>query len=977
MRIIVFFFLFFHLHLISAQNWCIIESERFRYFITSDSIDFVDKMDAAFTNELRQIEKRISYYLNGKLDVFFVHDNEIYKKLTKELPTYASHSGGSVVKGINSVILDMNLEPKLILDFLKKEVSRKIISEMLYGGSLQDMLKYDQGGYLPGWLMDGLFTYLSVGWNSELDAEWRNVYEKNSGFNVKNHPNNDIHQIRGASFWHFVEQEYGTNTLSSLLYFSRLTRKFSKALHYVLRSKPQEINKKWLDFYANAYDKDFSKRIPVFGVPVNKNVLMDYHLFDDQSIIILKNSWLGYRVFQVDFETNKVVDKYKLPKNTSPLLHSDAAMVNKDGKIHMAVRKGAELYEVQLNGRMHRLPMADVKEMKSIPGGFLILESNQKYSKVYFKPTNSDLCTVLHQINGFVSSVDSLEGVGIAFSSSSLYQYELILKRGNVLDTLLSSASRISSPYFYSANEIIFNYDKNGIVNGSVFDLQERKVSFLTDYRTNIISHKFKNDRLLELISVGKKTFLFRTNYMGDTSLMTLDSISPSFFFKNKIEFNQMVVLEPDEIKYDSSAPYQFVSPVPSVFDFTLTQYDSLNDSKPSVLKEIGNLKQSYYTQSFFLQLNNRLIENNQIAFAESGQAYLPSNLSLFSGSVVVNQNKDKHYFLGLNGLTRVGNRDFIFKGVHNRKIQKYYSIYYRNRRWLDIESRSFTNFSTIIPKIGFSTDGKGKSAYRVELFHRTDQRIPMFSDQESLAKPNIYKGLTGVNSSYLMHWKNDLGKSLRGKVQWNPYISQGLNQVVKMDIQYFQILNTWSVLKFYSQAGISHGKAPNVFLTGGANGDVLSRNFLPVFNANNNPALYEFVYGIRGFDINQRNGDKFFVYNIDFDISPFQIWAGKTFWDQFVNSVNLHIFSDGGIAFFGKNMYAAENIYSVLVMARGNDYELRVRNFENPFLISFGGGVSFVILNYQLKLELAQGLEFGKLINSRLHITLGKTLFE
>jgi len=977
LRIIVFFFLLIHFYLISAQNWKILESERFRYFITSDSMDFVDKMDVAFTNELRQIEKRISYYLNGKLDVFFVQDNEIYQKLNKELPTYASHSGGSVVKGINSVILNMNLEPKLMLDFFKKEVSRKIISEMLYGGSLQDMLKYDQGGYLPGWLMDGLFTYISVGWNSELDAEWRNVYEKNSGFNVKNHPNNDIHQIRGASFWHFVEQEYGTNTLSSLLYFSRLTRKFSKALHYVLRSSPQEINKKWLEFYIKAYDTDFSKRIPVYGVPVNKNALIDYHIFDDESIILLKNSWLGYRILQVDFETNKVIAKYKLPKHTTPLPHSNAFLASKTGNIHLAVKRGSSIYEVQINGRIHRLPMSDVKEMKSIPGGFLMVESSHQHSNVYFKSATSDSCKLLHHINGFVSSVDSFEGVGIVFSSSILYQYELVLKRGNVLDTLLSSTSRITSPYFYSSDEVIFNYDKNGIVNGSVFNLQERKVRFLTDYRTNILSHKFKNDRLLELISVGKKTFLFRTNYMGDTSLMTLDSILPTFFFKNKIEFNQMVVSEPDELRYDSLAPYQFVSPVPSIFDFTLTQYDSLNAALPSALKDIGNLRPSYYSQSFFLQLNNRLIDNNQIAFAEPGQVYLPSNLSLFSGSVVVNQNKDRHYFLGLNGLTRVGNRDFVFKGVHTKKFQKYYSLYYRNRRWFNTETMSFSNFSTVIPKIGFSTDGKQKSGYNVELYHRIDQRIPMFSNQENFANPLINKVLTGINSSYLMHWENDVGKNLRGKVQWNPYVANGLNQVVKMDIQYTQILNTWSLLKINSQAGISHGNSRNVFLTGGVNGDLLSRNFLPVFHTDHNPALYEFVYGIRGFDINQRNGDKFFVYNIDFDISPFQIWAGKTYWDQFVNSVNLHFFSDGGIAFFGKNMYAEDNIYSVLVMAQGNDYELRVRNFDNPFLISLGGGISFVLFNYHLKLELAQGLEFGKLINYRFHITLGKTLFE
>jgi hypothetical protein len=754
-----------------------------------------------------------------------------------------------------------------------------------------------------------------------------------------------------------------------------LSRKFSKAIRFVLKATPLEINRKWNDFYSIAYQRDFAKRIPINGMSIKSDIVYDYQIFDENSVLLLKNLFFGTRLDLIDFETKKLKKRYKISGGYKPIkdLHSSIQVV--DGNIHVLMKKRNVYYDIQMTGNKHIIPLKRITSASSVNDGLILIEANYQKSYVYFKHKDSKKIDTLYQFPGYIESFDSLNNTASIFIVSSPSENLLLLRKSNTIDTLIKTQKRIYLPYFYNEDKIIFNFDNNGVVNGCILSLDKKNINFLTDYRVNISSHRYSNNTLLEQLTTGKTPFLFKTNYMGDTSLEIKPNLTPTYFYENAISPFRDLVAEPDDIKFDSIVPYEFMTPVSKYFDYTETNADSIERFKGNRQMQIRPLKPKLHVSSFFLQLNNYPIENQQIAYFESLPNFLPTKVSIFLGSIITDQFKRKHTFLGFNGLTSVGNYDVVMKQrnlLAGNKSCINYSLLFRNRKIIDNNLDKIFDVSTFIPKIGYALKYNSNIQIQLNAYFRMDQKNINYNNFDNYNFNNAPQNIYGLEINNFFKFDNEFGRSTSLNIKLNPYIASTINLNTKASFTYKQILNSWSTVRTNIAGGWSVGQNPTFFMLGGSERDLLGGQFTDQQGTQINPALFDFIFGIRGFTINHRGGDKFFNYNLEFDINPIEKWAGKAFWDQFFNSINFHVFTDGGIAFLGSNMYDRLNPYSFSTVLSRNDYVVRMLNYQNPFLFSGGVGVSFSVINYDIKLDVARGLEFKTLGDYVLHINLG-----
>jgi len=140
----------------------------------------------------------------------------------------------------------------------KAEITRAIadilIFEMMYGGSLKDVLKSSYLMNLPEWFMAGAAKYIAEGWSEDMDDFMRDAVSRNKLKKLEAYQGEEAVLI-GQSFWNYVVQEYNPANIANILNMTRLTRKEKQAIEQTLGKDYKTLLKNWKKYYTDQYRK--------------------------------------------------------------------------------------------------------------------------------------------------------------------------------------------------------------------------------------------------------------------------------------------------------------------------------------------------------------------------------------------------------------------------------------------------------------------------------------------------------------------------------------------------------------------------------------------------------------------------------------------------------------------------------------------------------------------------------------------------
>lgn len=129
------------------------------------------------------------------------------------------------------------------------------LNAMLFGNNLQEMVQNAVSYSLPQWYKQGITAYASESWNTDLDNVLKDIVlsPKFKGFKkfAKENP-----QLAGHSFWFFISQTYGRQTLSNLLYLTRINRNIESGFSYILGGTMVKTFDGWEAFFKERYEND-------------------------------------------------------------------------------------------------------------------------------------------------------------------------------------------------------------------------------------------------------------------------------------------------------------------------------------------------------------------------------------------------------------------------------------------------------------------------------------------------------------------------------------------------------------------------------------------------------------------------------------------------------------------------------------------------------------------------------------------------
>ena len=277
-----------------------------------------------------EIERKLEVTLDKKTQFIVYNTYSDLKQSNIGLMNHSQYNTGGITHIIGTKVFlyfdgDLNHFDRQI----RGGITRLLIENIIYGGSIGSQVKNSTLINLPSWYIDGLVSYYSRNWDTELDNKVKDgiLGKKYKHFN---HLIDDDAVLAGHSLWRFIAEKYGEENIANIAYMTRVNRSVENGFMYVLGMSFKKAVEEWYKWYKGIYTTDnmaFSPYNPKIPFKMKKDRVYDnlrispdgekmLYSVNDKGLykVYIYNSSTGKkkRIFRQGYRTDEKVD-YSYP----------------------------------------------------------------------------------------------------------------------------------------------------------------------------------------------------------------------------------------------------------------------------------------------------------------------------------------------------------------------------------------------------------------------------------------------------------------------------------------------------------------------------------------------------------------------------------------------------------------------------------------------------------------------------------------
>lgn len=417
---------------------------------------------------------------------------------------------------------------------LIREVSRLVVYDMLYGGSLKDALQSSLLLTLPDWFMSGISAYIADGWSTELDDYMRDAII-NRQMKKPSLLTGTEATIVGQSIWNYIAERYGKDNISNILNLTRIIRTEQTSVASTLGVSFTKFLKDWRDFYTNmsstvsaSYREPSGDWRDVLDLPLGSLPNSVRLSLDNRYIAVTNRKAAKYTVDVINVETKAkttiLKGQYSLEKKSylsrMPLVawsrnNGLAIITEENGRIFL------EIFDILEKGKYKLRMSREIRGVNQVTdfdisndASTLALSANSRGQNDLFLfyvgrasllPLTSDLYDDRnpHFVAGSSTRVTFTSNrIKDSLTTSDKGSYKTVREkmalfvhdgnpRAQTVTRIVDSLGIISSPITSDENTFYFLSDYKGITNLYRYELDVKKLTPLTNFNQNIRDYDY------------------------------------------------------------------------------------------------------------------------------------------------------------------------------------------------------------------------------------------------------------------------------------------------------------------------------------------------------------------------------------------------------------------------------------------------------------------------------------------------------
>lgn len=957
--------------------------------------------------KLKSIEEKIGYRLSGRLNIYIYPSHDHLDHLYVKQQFHADYNDGGVteVQGNNIHVYCTGIQSELLRQ-ITDAIAENLLVEMLYGGTVQERIKYATLMHLPTWFGKGLTQYLSRGWNGEADNLLRDAFNSTS-IKSFNKLTEEDQILVGQSMWNYLEHEEGNDAIQRILYLVRLTRKVETALYFINHKTTKELYESWHELQSGLYAHELNRRVPSHAESLNfalgeqffhsmdlgpggKRIVSAYYENGKRNVVIL------------DRETShdvKIYSEFHYYEGYQPS-KSDMLVKWKDDEHILLIINGRklEILELNLKGDVlerYELDVDVVSWFDYHPATAELILSASKYgiSDLYlFNLKNFNFTALTADLEDDL--FPSFDPVGNIYFSRSVNEGARNLSGMDQLDVFflfrkfdqsieLTNVTKTNEfdefmPLKTSTNYLTFLSDRNGIVNAYAYTLSG-EIYALSDYQSDIIwqGPDDGNGKLAEILLRNGRLQIYISEVETNNNLGIVLHPSATQSQKRKQEDQEkksvqnLTAGDTNDGRPSQKVYFQTKFPIPLNVD-SLEQLGSIqehqrvyrSDSMPDNVMNIQPI-------ALYSKLDNSNFLTDVFPAFGDFERQLTNHFGVVLGMKLEDQYKFNSFDLSMR--SSISFDQFQFKLNYENRQGKWVKSVSLNAEGYVIEQNSLffrqkfnlvqgsvkrplTSKLTVGYEFGYRVDGMIELASGKEAFNNQPLQLNMLSSGFRTQFNNSHHAghwtFEGLQANYFCNWLkavNAAGSSV------NNQFDAGYGYKIGRDLMWMNRIH----------GGNSLGTHKTSFFMGGGRNQVS-----PEYHANvvlmDNLSYIQPVYGLRNTSIGVRNGTSYAFLNSELFV-PVYKWIGKKpLKSNLLQNLWLVAFADAGTAWYGRSPYDRLNPANKSTISYGA-INVVVYNTRNPIVYSLGSGLRTNVMGYFLRYDVSYTLD-NNVIGKHLH---------
>lgn len=236
-------------------KWRYLQTANFNTFFNQGGLNLGKFVAQAAEEELPKLEKTMDYALRRRLNIVVYNNFGEMKQSNIGIGLQWQNTGGITKLVGNKMIVYYDGDYNRLRVQIREGISRVIVENMLFGDDVGEFAGNAVLLNLPKWYTDGYIAYAAESWNADLDNELKQLLRTGRYQNF-NQLIQDQPTLAGHAFWFYIEQVYGADAPSYLLYISRIDRSLKRASQQVLHKSFKQARNDFMLFNFRRYEAD-------------------------------------------------------------------------------------------------------------------------------------------------------------------------------------------------------------------------------------------------------------------------------------------------------------------------------------------------------------------------------------------------------------------------------------------------------------------------------------------------------------------------------------------------------------------------------------------------------------------------------------------------------------------------------------------------------------------------------------------------
>jgi Tol biopolymer transport system component len=208
---------------------------------------------------IRQICSYMDYQTDREIDFIVYNKQSEYAESNIGLQQNEQYNTGGENHIVSrKVTVYVDGDHRDLDEQIRLGIAEVIFQEMMYGGSLTNVIKSSTLYNIPPWFEQGFVHYIASGWNTKIDGYVRDGIETGR-YKKFNRLTGQDATYAGISIWNYIAQSYGESVIPQVLYIARSSRSIESAFLYSLGTSLKLFSNDWIGYYETQYKKETPK----------------------------------------------------------------------------------------------------------------------------------------------------------------------------------------------------------------------------------------------------------------------------------------------------------------------------------------------------------------------------------------------------------------------------------------------------------------------------------------------------------------------------------------------------------------------------------------------------------------------------------------------------------------------------------------------------------------------------------------------